>query len=166
VTSTFCRIARDKLSGVTISGRSRMIEAAMGKHLMRSRVAVLLVLVSLLGACIGGRNNTEPLPRSHTRIENVWLVGGLGDNIAFCRHGELMNDGTCQPLSLVASQIPRVLPPPERPSSTVSCLSAYRLIFNFADRPRAVYEDCLVPNALLPLYDHVRKLMVAAAVTG
>jgi len=54
----------------------------MGRHLMRSRVAVLLVLVSLLGACIGGRNNTEPSPRSHPRIENVWLVGGLGDNIA------------------------------------------------------------------------------------
>ncbi len=82
VTSAFRRIARDKLSGVTITGRSGMIEAAMGRHLMRSRVAVLLVLVSLLGACIGGRNNTEPSPRSHPRIENVWLVGGLGDNIA------------------------------------------------------------------------------------
>jgi hypothetical protein len=142
-----------------------MIEARMGRHLMRSRVAVL-VLVSLLGACTGGRNNADPSPASHPRIENVWLVGGLGDNIAFCRHPELMNGGTCQPLSLIASYIPRVLPPPERPSSTVSCLSAYRLIFNFADRSRAVFEDCEVPNALLPLYDHVRKLMVAAAVAG
>ncbi len=138
----------------------------MGTHLMCSRVAVLLVLVSLLSACTGGRNRTEPSPRSHLRIENVWLVGGLGDNIAFCRHAELMNGSTCRPLSLIASYIPRVLPPPARPSSTVSCLSAYSLIFNFADRSRAVYEDCLVPNALLPLYDHVHKLMVAAAVAG
>jgi hypothetical protein len=133
-----------------------MIESAMRRRLMRSCAAVLLA--STLSACTGGRNNTEPSPASHPPIENVWLVGGLGDNIGFCRHAELMNGSTCQPLSLIASYIPRVLPPPEWPSSTVSCLSAYRLIFSFADRSRAVYEDCLVPNALLPVYDHARKL--------
>jgi hypothetical protein len=93
----------------------------------------------------------------HPRILNVWLIGG-GSSIEFCPHPELMIGGVaCQPLSLIASAIPRVLPTPAV-SASQRCMPQYQVILNFADRSRIAYE-CPLPASILHLVNVMHSVL-------
>ena len=128
--------------------------------IVASAVAVFLAGV-VLGRVtvhpVAPREAQPPPPRPG--LLNVWLVGPPGQNVMFCPHPELMvGANPCQPLSRVAAYIPRVLPP--QPTKVApGCAADYRLIFNFADRSRAVYGVCEMPSVLMPLYQAAWKVM-------
>ncbi len=88
----------------------------------------------------------------------MWLVGPPGQNVMFCPHPEDMIAFGCQPLDRVGALIPDVLPP-EPTTVAPGCAGDYRLIFNFADRSRAVYNVCEMPPVLIPLYEAAWNVM-------
>ncbi len=135
---------------------------------MRWKVPVIIasVAAALVAGVVVGRLTDQPVapgegqrPQPGAELLNLWLVGPPGQNVMFCPHPELMiGISNCQPLSRVAAYIPRVLPPPPTKVAP-GCDGDYRLIFNFADRSRAVYSVCEVPPVLVPLYEAALKLM-------
>lgn len=135
---------------MVIGDQGGIIEVAMVR-----RVLAGLAVILIASAC------THPEP-PHERILNVWLIGG-GSSVEFCAHPELMIGGVaCQPLSLIASAIPRVLPTPAV-SASQPCMPQYQVILNFADRSRIAYE-CPLPASILRLVNLMRRVLPRPAV--
>ncbi|HEX3299653.1 MAG TPA: hypothetical protein VHW68_06030 [Actinomycetota bacterium] len=128
---------------------------------------IIAVVAAAVAGVVAGRMAVEPVggvgPQpgpSTAHLANMWLVGPTGQNVLFCPHPEEVLGGgfICQPLDRVGALVPDVLPP-EPMTVAPGCAGDYRLIFNFEDRSRAVYDVCEMPPVLVPLYEAAWKVM-------